>query len=142
MIGAERIFISDLRSLIDSKWVCDRLIKKSYWGHWLTRDQVLSAIANSECFGAYTSGDDPLRQIGFLRVVTDFSTFSSIMDVYVEESHRWRGIGRRLVETALASSACVGTINILSTKDAHGFYAKFGYETCSAMKRNPVSPHG
>ncbi len=137
-IDPSKLFISLDQRLLDRDWVCDRLTK-TYWGEWLQRGQILEAIDHSVCFGAYLTTPDGRQQVGFLRVVTDYATFSSIMDVFVEPAYRKQGIGTQLLQTALASHACKTTINILSTRDAKPFYLKHGYIPVQAMSRDPDS---
>ena len=80
----------------------------SYWSPGIERDLVERAIAGSHCLGAYR--DD--AQVGFARMITDHATFAWLADVWVEESVRGQGLGRRIG---------------LVTADAHGVYAGLGF---------------
>ena len=80
----------------------------SYWSPGIERDLVERAIAGSQCLGAYR--DD--AQVGFARMITDHATFAWLADVWVEESVRGQGLGRRIG---------------LVTADAHGVYAGLGF---------------
>ena len=76
-------------------------------------------------FGALVGG----RQVGFARVVTDQATFAWICDVFVDESVRGRGVGKRLMAAILADPRLQGLKRMmLATDDAHGLYAGFGFE--------------
>ncbi len=75
-------------------------------------------------FGAYVDG----RQVGFARVVTDEATFAWICDVFVDESSRGRGVGKRLIAAIVDDPRLQGlTRMMLATRDAHGLYAGFGF---------------
>lgn len=129
------VTISCDQSRLDLEWVISR-IRASYWGHWQTRDQILRAIENSACFGLYEDG----RQIGFCRVVTDFSTFSSITDMLIDDDLRHQGHGSHLMRFVVDHPSVKGTICVLASRDAIGFYRRFGFELMEfgVMKRMPA----
>jgi GNAT superfamily N-acetyltransferase len=98
----------------------------AYWSPGVTRDVVERSIAGSLCFGLYAPGGE---QAGFARAVTDRATFAWIADVFVVSEHRGRGLGAWLMETMLAHPDLQGLRRvILATADAHGLYARFGFE--------------
>ncbi len=110
-----------------------------YWSPGIHRSRVERAIANSMCFGVYdtsqrrliggtdASGGAPL-QVGFARVVTDFASFAYLCDVYIEESHRGRGLSKWLMETILAHPDLQGLRRFcLMTRDAHRLYEQYGF---------------
>ena len=97
----------------------------SYWSKGIPRETVARAIENSVCFGVYASSG---AQVGFARVITDFATFAYIADVFVLESHRGHGLGKLLMECIKQHPKLQGLRRwTLSTKDAHGLYAQFGF---------------
>jgi GNAT superfamily N-acetyltransferase len=99
-------------------------LSTSYWAAGRGREVVAKSLANSLCLGAY----DGARQIGLARVVTDRVTFAYLCDVYVLESYRGRGIGKRLMEAVVAHPDLQGLRRFhLVTRDAHGLYEKFGF---------------
>lgn len=73
--------------------------------------------------GAYDGG----RQVGFARCVSDRLTFAWVADVYVEATHRGRGIGEAVVRHLIRESGFAGIRWMLGTADAHSFYAKLGF---------------
>src|SRR5574340_34235 len=85
--------ISTDPSEIDLDWLHSALSERSYWALGRSRELVERSVANSLCYSAL---DGP-RQIGFARVVTDQATFAWVCDVFVDEDHRGRGIGRMLM---------------------------------------------
>ena len=87
---------------------------------------MATAIANSLCFSLFK--DD--EQIGFARAVTDRSTFAYLADVFVLEAHRGSGLGTWFMSVVFAHPDLQGLRRFqLATRDAHGLYRKFGFET-------------
>jgi len=98
----------------------------SYWAEGIPRETVARAIANSLCFGIY----DGTRQVGFARVVSDYATFAYIADVFVIESYRGRGLSKALMAAVMSHPHLQGFRRwLLGTKDAHGLYSKFGFDS-------------
>ncbi|MGH7781965.1 MAG: GNAT family N-acetyltransferase [Candidatus Binataceae bacterium] len=98
----------------------------SYWAAGVPRPVVARALKNSLCFGLY----DEHSQIGLLRVVSDYATFAYVADVFVLEEYRGRGLSKALMAAALAHPHLQGLRRwTLATRDAHGLYRKFGFET-------------
>jgi len=99
----------------------------SYWSPGISRAVVERAAAGSSLvIGVYSriSGS----QVAYARVVSDRTTFAWLCDVIVDESHRGRGIGRRMVHHALAHPDHQGLRRwMLGTADAHGVYAACGF---------------
>ena len=97
----------------------------TYWATGLGRATLETAIANSLNFGAY-HGD---VLVGYARVVTDGATFAWLCDVYVDRAHRGAGVGQALVAAVVESLEPMGLRRtLLATADAHGVYARFGFE--------------
>jgi GNAT superfamily N-acetyltransferase len=116
---------------LDLDWIVAALSERAYWAEGRPRDVIERSLANSLCFGAF-DGDG--RQIGFARVVTDEATFGWVCDVFVDESARGRGIGKRLVEAIVADPRVDGLRLFLATRDADELYRRYGgFETV----RNP-----
>ena len=96
-------------------------------------------IENSLCFGVY----DGATQIGFGRVITDYSEFASIWDVFIDRPYRKKGIGTAFMEMMLNNPKIKGVYRwFLMTEDAHGLYEKFkfrreAFNPYFMMKINP-----
>ena len=100
-------------------------LDRSYWAAGIPAEVVRRAAAHSLCFGLYHGTE----QIGFARVITDRATFAYLADVYVLEAHRGQGLAEWLMEVILAHPALQGLRRfLLVTRDAHGLYARFGFE--------------
>ena len=99
-------------------------LASSYWSPGIERALVERAIAGSHCLGAYRDGE----QVGFARAITDHATFAWIADVWIDEPVRGQGLGRRMVGWFIDHSQFAGIRRVaLTTRDAHGVYAKLGF---------------
>ena len=99
-------------------------LASSYWSPGIERALVERAIAGSHCLGAYR--DD--EQVAFARMITDHATFAWLADVWVAESVRGQGLGRRMVGWFLDHPSFAGLRRIgLVTADAHSVYAGLGF---------------
>ena len=108
-------------------------LSQAYWSEGVPRDIVERALRNSLCFGLYDAG----KQVGLARVVTDYTTFAYLCDVYVLESHRGRGVGKWLIECVMAHPQLQGLRRVsLVTRDAHGLYGPFGFKPLAAPERH------
>ena len=120
---SDEIALSDDRSRLD----LDRIhgwLASSYWSPGIARGLVERACAGSHCLGAYVDGE----QVGFARAITDHATFAWIADVWIDESRRGAGLGRRMVHWFIEHPSFVGIRRIaLVTADAHGVYAALGF---------------
>lgn len=120
-----------------------RFLAGSYWSPNIPRALVERAIENSLCFAALLGGE----QVGFARVVTDRATFAYLADVFVLPEHRGRGHARRLMDAVAAHPELQGLRRfMLVTRDAHGLYAKYGFQPVAAperiMERARPNPYG
>ena len=82
---------------------------------------------HSYCVGAIKDG----VQVGFARLVTDYSTFGYLADVYVTEPHRGKGLSTKMLDLMLRQDWVKGIRRMmLSTIFAHGLYEKYGFTSC------------
>jgi len=120
--------ISTKKSKLDITSIHDFLSTKAYWCLNIPRETVESAIKNSLCFGVYHQN----KQIGFARVISDYSTIAYLGDVYVLEEYRGKGLSKWLIETIMSHPNLQGLRRwILLTRDAHDLYRKFGWKEIS-----------
>jgi N-acetylglutamate synthase-like GNAT family acetyltransferase len=100
------------------------MLKRAYWANGRPRERTEHAIRNSLVFGVY----DGERQIGMARVVTDFSIFAYLCDVFIHEDYRTRGLGKWLMQTIMTHPDLVDLRRwLLVTSDAHGLYRQYGF---------------
>ena len=130
----EGFLISTEHELLDVAFIYQSL-NSTYWAKGRSRETVEESIRNSLCFGVYKT--ETREQIGFARVVTDQATFSWICDVFIEETHRKKGLGKWLVECVTAHPSVKNCRSFLGTADAHALYEKFGYARSEVMRRLP-----
>jgi len=79
---------------------------------------------NSFCYGVYHNDE----LVGFARVVSDYATMFWTCDVYIDKSHRGRGLGKKLIGCITETTEFKNLRGILVTRDAHGLYEQFGFE--------------
>jgi GNAT superfamily N-acetyltransferase len=135
----EDYVISTSASRLDLGFICSALAG-SYWARSRSRAAIRKSIRNSLSFGIYERRGG--RQVAFARIVTDAATFSWLCDVVVDDAHRGRGLGKRLVSAAVSHRSVRGTKVLLGTRDAHGLYAKFGFVRCESMRLEPAGAAG
>ena len=105
--------------------VIHNFLSNSYWAKNIPREIVERSIRHSLCFAAFYKG----KQIAFARVISDFSTFAYLADVFVLSEHRGRGVSKQIMETILEHRDLQGLRRfVLATVDAHGLYAQFGFK--------------
>jgi GNAT superfamily N-acetyltransferase len=125
--------ISTDKSRLDIGVIHEFLSKSAYWAIGRPLDVVKASIEHSLCFGVY----DQDSQIGFARVITDYSTFAWLCDVFILDSHRNLGLGKWLVECIIAHPQLQNIRRILlATKDAHELYRRWGgFENLQSPER-------
>lgn len=130
--------ISTDQSRLDQGWVV-REIRASYWGGNFTPLQIIRAMQRSLCFGAYVDG----KQVGYVRIVTDGSLFSSVCDVIVQEDMRGKGVGTALMTAAMEHYEVARTMCILRARPAAQlwYYKNWDFRvidrTSGIMQREP-----
>jgi N-acetylglutamate synthase-like GNAT family acetyltransferase len=123
--------ISTDKSRIDISAV-HRFLTQSYWAEGIPIEMVERAINNSLCFSI--SREHEL--IGFARVISDYSTFAYLADVFILPAERGRGLAKWLMQTILDHPQLQGLRRFtLATRDAHGLYAQFGFSAFDKPER-------
>jgi N-acetylglutamate synthase-like GNAT family acetyltransferase len=128
-MGKTDIEISTVKEKLDIDYI-QELLTHSYWAEGITKRAVSKSIDNSFCFGVYKGR----KQVGFARVITDFTTFAYLADVFIDRNERGLGLGKLLIETIITHKELSGLRRWhLLTSDAHELYQKFGF-------KNPEDP--
>ncbi len=123
----DNFIISDDVSRLDVDAICD-FLSHSYWADKRPRRVIEKSIQHSVCFGVY-DGD---KQIGFSRVVTDFSVFAYLCDVFIHHEYRGQALGKWMMECIMSHPDLQGLRRwSLVTRDAHGLYSQFGFTELS-----------
>ncbi|MHC5902982.1 GNAT family N-acetyltransferase [Streptomyces sp. S6] len=124
---AEGYEISHDTARVDAERVHHWLSTGAYWALGRAREKQDAAIAGSLNFGVYEEGSG--EQVAYARVVTDRATFAWLCDVYVDPGVRGKGIGTSMVAAVRDHLEPFGIRRmLLATHDAHGVYAKLGFE--------------
>ncbi|TCW40995.1 GNAT family N-acetyltransferase [Laceyella sacchari] len=126
--------ISDNKELLELDTIY-HLLQTSYWAAKRSRETVAKSIEHSLCFGLYGEGG----QVGFMRVVTDYATFSWICDVIIDPRHRGQGLAKWMMQVLGEHPAVRHTYMILATRDAHGLYEQFGFQRREILDKRPVN---
>ena len=117
--------ISEDRALLDMERVhC--WLSNTYWSPGIARERVERATQHSSLvLGVYLEGE----QVAYCRVVSDRASFAYIGDVYVDEAHRGKGLGKAMIRYALEHPEHQDLRRwVLATLDAHDVYAAVGFE--------------
>ena len=124
---------------IDVQWV-HAFLAESYWAKNVPLEVVKISIKNSLAFGLF-KGDEPA---GFGRAVTDRATFAYLADIFVDEAHRGRGLGKWLIQCIFDHPDLYNLRRwMLITEDAHGLYENFGFKVISTPgKFMEIKNHG
>lgn len=99
------------------------LTEEAYWTTGRTREMTEKSIEHSLCFGVY----DRNQQVGFARVVTDYTIFAYLCDLFILSDYQGQGLGKWLTETILDVLDEEGVRwTMLATRDAHELYEEYG----------------
>lgn len=101
------------------------LANESYWAEKIPPEVVAQAIEHSLNFGLYVNTGE---QIGYARVITDFTTFAYLCDVFVLPKYRGKGLAKWLMASVMAQPDLQNLRRfMLMTKDAHRLYTRYGF---------------
>lgn len=90
----EEFLISTDRHKLDIGIIHNFLSKESTWSRGIPIEKVIQSLDNSLNFGLYENQ----KQIGFARVISDFSTIAYLGDVFIQAEFRGRGLSKWLME--------------------------------------------
>lgn len=115
--------ISTSKRKLQLKTISNFFWHDSYWAKKRKLKEIKISIKNSLCFGVYNKK----KQIGFARVVSDFSTVYYLADIFILPEYQNKGIGRLLMNEILEFPDLKKLRGILTTQTAHKFYNTFGF---------------
>jgi ribosomal protein S18 acetylase RimI-like enzyme len=133
-------FLSNEKSLLQVDRIYYFLKNHSYWANHRTLESIITGIDYSYCIGIYFrdawSSFAIESQIGFARVVTDYTTFAYLCDVYIEEYHRNKGLATWMLTNIFEDPAFTPIQKwLLDTRDTQALYSKFGFQELATPKR-------
>jgi GNAT superfamily N-acetyltransferase len=121
----EYVFTADKKKL-DLEYLYNLLCVPSRYSTGLPPERFALIVENSFCFSVFHQG----KQVGFSRVISDRSEFASLWDVFIDDAHRSKGVGKALLRYIFDHPELKGIFRwFLMTEDAHGLYQKFDFKT-------------
>ncbi len=127
----EKFTISDDSTKLDLNLV-HGFLTKTYWAKNRSREEVKLSIENSICFGVFFEE----RQVGFARVLTDFVTIAYLMDVFIIDDFRSKGLSKILLKKIFDDKRFNNVKKwMLATQDAHELYKKFGFKGITSPEK-------
>lgn len=130
---------TDVRKL-DFEVIHTYLSETAYWSRGISRSAVEKSARNSLCFGLFHAQ----RQIGFARMITDYTTFAYLSDVFVLPDFQGKGLGTWFMACVM-SHPDLSTMRrlMLVTGDAQKLYEKFGFSVVAnpeqIMEKRPLA---
>jgi N-acetylglutamate synthase-like GNAT family acetyltransferase len=123
-IDFDEYTITTDKSKMDIVAIHDFLSKHSDWSNNIPFDRVKTSIDNSLNFGLFHND----KQIGFARIISDFSTIAYLGDIYVLDNYRGKGLSKKLMDTIITHANLQGLRRwILLTSSADWLYGKYGF---------------
>lgn len=119
----QKITISRNKLRMRSKRIKE-LLSDCYWASGRPLETVKKSMKHSLCYGVFCGNN----MIGFARVVTDYATSYYLCDVVIDKRHRGKGYGKMLVETVVNDTRLQSLLGMLTTRDAHGLYERYGFQ--------------
>jgi N-acetylglutamate synthase-like GNAT family acetyltransferase len=123
-IAFDDFTITTDKSKMDIVAIHDFLSKYSGWSDNIPFDRVKTSIDNSLNFGLFHND----KQIGFARIISDFSTIAYLGDIYVLDNYRGQGLSKKLMDAVIEHPNLQGLRRwILLTSTADWLYEKYGF---------------
>jgi N-acetylglutamate synthase-like GNAT family acetyltransferase len=106
---------------------------RAYWSAGIPRATLERAVRHSLCFTLL----EEERPIGLVRVITDYTTFAYVCDVFVLESHQGKGLGKWMMQCVRQHPELQGLRRWhLVTRDAHPLYRGVGFTALQQPERH------
>lgn len=131
-VSKGEFLITTDKNKLDVDFIHRFLSEKSYWAKNISIEKVKRSIEHSLTYGLFHSG----KQIGFAKVITDFSSTAYVGDVFIIEEYRGKGLSKWLMEV-IVSHPQMQTLRrwVLATADAHKLYEKTGFRPLAKPER-------
>lgn len=121
----EEFVITTDKTKLDLIAIHDFLSNHSGWSNHIPLERVKTSIDHSLNFGLFHQG----KQIGFARVISDYSTIAYLGDIYVLDSYRGQGLSKKLMDIVMTHPNLQGLRRwILLTSTADWLYEKYGFQ--------------
>ena len=120
--------ISTDKNKLDIDSIHKFLANETDWANGIPISTLKTSIENSLNFGLYRKN----KQIGFARVISDYSTIAYLGDVFVLKEYRGKGLSNWLMKEIMEHPDLQGLRRwILLTDTAEWLYKKFGFKELS-----------
>lgn len=122
----EDYYVSTDRQKLDIISIHNFLTNESEWANGIQLSTVKLSIENSLNFGLYSKK----KQIGFARVISDYSTIAYLGDVFIIEKYRGKGLSKLLINEIMNHPNLQGLRRwILLTDTSEWLYKKYGFRS-------------
>jgi N-acetylglutamate synthase-like GNAT family acetyltransferase len=123
-INFDQFSITTDKTKMDVGAIHDYLSNYSGWSNNIPIELVELSVQNSLNFGLFYNN----KQIGFARIISDFSTIAYLGDIYVLEEFRGQGLSIKLMDV-VSSHPNLQNLRrwILLTSTADWLYEKYGF---------------
>jgi GNAT superfamily N-acetyltransferase len=122
-VEEDGLLVSTDRARLDFS-VIHGYLTESYWSAGISLEQVRRQTACSLPFGLY----EDTVMLGFGRVISDFTRWAYVADVFIVPERQRAGLGKLLMRLMMAHPELKDVRRwVLLTKDAHGLYEQFGF---------------
>ncbi|MEP2278832.1 GNAT family N-acetyltransferase [Maribacter sp.] len=116
--------ISTDKDKLDILSIHQFLSNETDWANGIPIHTLKTSIDNSLTFGLYHKS----KQIGFARIISDYSTIAYLGDVYILEEYRGQRLSKWLIDEIMEHPNLQGLRRwILLTDTAEWLYKKFGF---------------
>ncbi|PKA82027.1 acetyltransferase (GNAT) family protein [Ulvibacter sp. MAR_2010_11] len=120
----DHYLLSTDRNKLDIELIHEFLCNESGWSNGIPYETVKKSIHNSLNFGLY----DEEKQIGYARVISDFSTIAYLGDIFILKKYRGLGLSKWLMEIIMGHEELQNLRRwILLTSTAEWLYEKYGF---------------
>ncbi|MBU3027260.1 GNAT family N-acetyltransferase [Zobellia galactanivorans] len=120
--------ISTDKDKLDILCIHKFLSNETDWAKGIPMNTLKTSIENSLNFGLYHNN----KQIGFARIISDYSTIAYLGDVFVLKEYRGNGLSKWLINEIMEHPNLQGLRRwILLTDTAEWLYRKFGFTALS-----------
>ncbi len=102
------------------------MLADAFWSRDIKIDEVKKGALNSALTVGVFFNE---TQIAYSRVISDKTRFAYILDVYVDEEFRKKGVGQLMINSILGHDDLKDVYQwLLITGDAHKVYSKSGFK--------------
>jgi GNAT superfamily N-acetyltransferase len=128
----ENYVISTAKTDLDISLIHKYLSEDSYWAKNIPIEIVQKSTENSLTFGVF----DGKNQIGFARIISDYSTFAYLADVFMMPEFRGKGLSKWLLDCINEHPSLQNLRRwMLMTQDAQGLYVQKGWNIAKFPER-------